>query len=133
MEIISKLGQTYIPPMAAIAAPAAATNKPQTKSVFQVDNQEDEVYNVKLSAEQIYLSSQVEASSIVIDTGSTYNLIGQQLLPVLNERLQSGGQEMKLEDTLKYFKFEVMTTLSANRRLGYHLTSQTYPNKSKFI
>ena len=105
MDIISKLGQTYIPPMAAIAAPAAATNNPQAKSVFQVNNQEDEVYNVKLSAEQIYLSSQVEVSSIVIDTGSTYNLIGQQLLPVLNERLQSGGQELKLEDTLKYFKF----------------------------
>jgi len=62
MEIISKLGQTYVPPMAAIAAPAAATNKPQPKSVFQVDNQQDEVYNVKLSAEQIYLSSQVKAS-----------------------------------------------------------------------
>ena len=80
MEIISKLGQTYVPPMAALAAPAAAANKPQSKSVFQVDgqqsvfqvdNQQDEVYNVKLSAEQIYLSSQVEATSIVVDTGST--------------------------------------------------------------
>jgi len=107
MDIVAKLGKTYTPytpPMAAIEAPAAPNN-PQTKSVFQVNNQEDEVYNVKLSAEQIYLSSQVEASSIVIDTGSTYNLIGQQLLPILNERLQWGGQELRLEDTLKYFKF----------------------------
>jgi len=94
MDIISKLGQTYIPPMAAIAAPAAATSNTQAKSVFQVNNEEDEVYNVKLSAEQIYLSSQVKVSSIVIDTGSTYNLIGQQLLPVLNERLQPGGQDL---------------------------------------
>ena len=100
--------------MAALAAPAAAANKPQSKSVFQVDgqqsvfqvdNQQDEVYNVKLSAEQIYLSSQVEVTSIVVDTGSTYNLIGQQLLPILNERLQTGGHKLKLEDTLKYFKF----------------------------
>jgi hypothetical protein len=58
-----------------------------------------------LSAEQVYLSNKVKASSMVIDTGSTYNLIGPQLLPVLNERLQAGGQNLKVEDTMKYFKF----------------------------
>jgi hypothetical protein len=63
------------------------------------------VYDVKLSVEQIYLSSQIEATNMVVDTGSTYNLIGQQLLPILNERLQAGGHKLKLEDTLKYFKF----------------------------
>jgi len=47
----------------------------------------------------------IEETSIIMDTGSTYNLIGQQLLPILNERLHSGGQNIKLEDTLKYFKF----------------------------
>ena len=42
---------------------------------------------------------------MVVDTGSKYNLIGQQLLPILNERLQAGGHKLKLEDTQKYFKF----------------------------
>jgi len=115
MEIISKLGQTYVPPTAASALQgpaAAAANKPKTvyqvdgqQSVFQVNNPQDEVYNVKLSVEQIYLSSQIEATNMVVVTGSTYNLIGQQLLPILNERLQTGGHKLKLEDTLKYFKF----------------------------
>ena len=73
MEIVSKLGQTYVQPLTALAlqGPAAA-NKPKSvfqvdgqQSVFQVDNPQHEVYNVylhgvfddKLSVEQIYLSS----------------------------------------------------------------------------
>jgi hypothetical protein len=114
MEIVSKLGQTYVPPSAALAlqGPAATANKPKLvyqvdgqQSVFQVNNPQDEVYNVKLSVEQIYLSSQIKATNMVVDTGSTYNLIGQQLLPILDERLQAGGHKLKLEETLKYFKF----------------------------
>jgi len=58
-----------------------------------------------LSAEQVYLSNQIEATSIIVDTGSTYDLIGTQLLPILAERLKAGGHNLKLEDTLKYFKF----------------------------
>ena len=121
MEIVSKLGQTYVQPSTAVAlqGPAAA-NKPKSvfqvdgqQSVFQVDNPQHEVYNVylhgvfddKLSVEQIYLSSQTEATNMVVDTGSKYNLIGQQLLPILNERLQAGGHKLQLEDTQKYFKF----------------------------
>jgi hypothetical protein len=102
LDIIAKLGQTYIP-----QPPAAATAQPnnqQPKSVFQVNN-DDDINTVMLSAEQVYLTNKIDAPSMVIDTGSTYNLIGQHLLPVLNERLQTGGQNLKIEDTQKYFKF----------------------------
>jgi len=65
----------------------------------------DDFNTVMLSAEQVYLANKIEVTSLVVDTGSTYNLIGQHLLPVLNERLQAGGQNLKMEDTMKYFKF----------------------------
>jgi len=86
LDIIAKLGQTQ-PPAEATAQP----NNQQPKSVFQVNNN-DNINTVMLSAEQVYLTNKIEASSMVIDTGSTYNLIGQHLLPVLNERLKAGGQ-----------------------------------------
>jgi hypothetical protein len=82
--------------------------------IYQVD-QEDEEGEVFISADldRIFLGGVKDHNSVIIDTGSAYNLIGYHLVPLLEQRLTEAGTELKIIPTQKKFQFGGHTVISS--------------------
>lgn len=87
--------------------------------MYLVDDEGSQAKSVMLLAGHIFLSLQVEATSIIIETGSTHNLVGSNLIPVLTRRMEDKGKKLQLENCIKYFKFVGHEDTPANQRLKF--------------
>jgi hypothetical protein len=47
----------------------------------------------------------VKRENIIVDTGSNYNLIGRNLVKILQENLKAAGEKLCSEDARKFFQF----------------------------
>lgn len=72
------------------------------RRVYQVD-EEEQTDSVMFLAKQVIFSSPGERSSIIVDTGSTYNLIGEHL--ALTHRMENAGDKLQLVNCTKVFWF----------------------------
>jgi len=80
--------------------------------VYKVEEPEDdEGDDVPKRLEQVqlvdraFLANSVEKEYIIVDTGSNYNLIGRNLVHLLQDRMESTGQKMIAENARKFFQF----------------------------
>ncbi len=78
---------------------------PNVKSIFQVDSNLDEEDDVLLNIEQVFVGGVKDHKNIIIDTGSSYNLIGRHLLPLLKQKLEKAGVEAGIVGVSKRFQF----------------------------
>ena len=103
-EAMSSLSKVY--QMKTPQVTSAANINPQIpKIVFQVEDEEEQEETVMLTAEQVFLAHPVEISNILIDTGSSYNLIGEHLIPTLEQRMLEAGEKLQRLNSAKIFKF----------------------------
>ena len=81
------------------------------KIVYKVQEPEDEYEEAPKRLEQVqlvdraFLAKLIEKENIIVDTGSNYNLIGRNLVKLMDEKLRSTGQEMIKESARKFFQF----------------------------
>ena len=81
------------------------------KVVYKVEEPEEEYEEAPRRLEQVqlvdraFLAKIIEKENIIVDTGSSYNLIGRNLVKLMGEKLRSTGQEMISEDARKFFQF----------------------------
>jgi len=80
------------------------------KIVYKVEEPDDDEYEqVPRRLEQVqlvdraYLAKLVERENIIVDTGSNYNLIGRNLVKILQENLKAAGENLCSEDARKFF------------------------------
>ena len=79
---------------------------PTTKNVFQVDNiLEEDAVLMAMNLEHVFIDGLGDHQHIIIDTGSSYNLIGCHLLPILQQRLTEAGINMIVCSASKRFQF----------------------------
>ena len=57
------------------------------KNVFEVEEDDD----VLINTEQVFIGGIKDQEPIIIDTGSSHNLIGRHLLTLLKQRLENAG------------------------------------------
>jgi len=88
-----------------------ATAVRPAKIVYKVEEPEDDYEEAPRRLEQVqlvdraFLAKIVEKENIIVDTGSNYNLIGRNLVKLLQEKLRSAGQEVVAEGARKFFQF----------------------------
>ena len=56
-------------------------------NVFQVEEEDEVLMNI----EHVFIGGIQDQEHIIIDTGSSHNLIGRHLLPLLTQRLKNAG------------------------------------------
>jgi hypothetical protein len=81
------------------------------KLVYKVEEPDDEYEEGPRRLEQVqlvdraFLAKEIEKENIIVDTGSSYNLIGKNLVKHLEAKLKSAGQKMSSESARKFFQF----------------------------
>jgi len=55
--------------------------------------------------DRAFLAKMVEKENIIVDSGSNYNLIGRNLVKLLQEKVRFTGQEVQTEYARKFFQF----------------------------
>jgi len=93
LQICGIIAQACGPQGDLLALPAPQT---ETKKVFQCEDAEDEEVLVATGLEQVFLGGIGDCTNIILDTGSSHNLIGRHLLPLLEQRLKDAGGHFKL-------------------------------------
>jgi hypothetical protein len=77
---------------------------PMAKNIYQVEsNPEDE--DLLMNMEQVFVGEIKDHNNIVIDTGSSYNLIGRHLLPLLKQKLEHAGVKSEVVSASNRFQF----------------------------
>ena len=82
-----------------------------SKPVYRVEEPEDDYEETPRRLEHVqlvakaFLARTVEKGNIIIDTGSNYNLIGRNLVKLLEEKVSSTGQKILVQDARKFFQF----------------------------
>jgi len=85
MEICGAINKTFLKPPVVITQAQSNLN-PNQPRIYQVQDEEEEVF-ITSDLDRIFLSRSKDHTNIIIDTGSTYNLIGQHLIPIMKQRL----------------------------------------------
>ena len=105
---------------------SSATTVRTPKVVYKVEEPEDDEYDqVPRRLEQVqlvdraFLAKVIEKENIIVDTGSNYNLIGKNLVKLLQENLNLAGQEMISEDARKFFQFGGGQPTRSDQLLNY--------------
>jgi hypothetical protein len=76
----------------------------QRKQLIQIKTQqEEEVELITTDLEQVLLGGMCDHQNILLDAGSSFNLIGRHLLPLLEQRLAVAGVELRPISTWKRF------------------------------
>ena len=77
---------------------------PNVKSIFQVESCQDDE-DVLMNIEHVFVGEIKDHDNIVIDTGSSHNLIGRHLLPLLKQKLENAGVKAGIIGASKRFQF----------------------------
>jgi len=81
-------------------------NMPNTKSVFQVDLEPDnDDILLAEDIDHVFIGGLEDHNHIILDTGSSYNLIGKHLLTLLKHRLEQAGARAVVVAANKKFQF----------------------------
>jgi hypothetical protein len=101
---LDKLNRRFEEPISTAVRPAKAVYRVEEPEDDEEDDQFRRVEHVQLVGRS-FLAEDVEAENIIVDTGSNYNIIGRNLVENLKRKVESTGQELKLETTSKFFQF----------------------------
>ena len=116
---MANINRTFTKPPIVITQGAPQYNTNNTGRIYQVDEEEEEVeVFVATELERIFLGGVQEHTSVIIDTGSAYNLIGKHLMPMLKQRMAQAGVELKVEPTNKKFQFGGSTVIKSLGRMN---------------
>jgi hypothetical protein len=74
---------------------------PANKNVFQV---EEEAVLMAAHTNHVFIGEEDNHQHIIIDTGSSYNLIGRHLLPSLEEKMKEAGTKLTIKPAGKRFQ-----------------------------
>ena len=91
-----------------------ATNQPR---IYQVNEGEEEEVFMTSDLDRISLSGSKDHTSMIIDTGSAYNLIGEHLIPMLEQKLTEAGIETQIIPTKKKFQFGGRTIVESSGKI----------------
>ena len=106
MEIVGTIARTFMKPPIMIPQGSTQNNiNPRPTKIFQVDPDKEEEVFMSADLDRIFLSGTQDHTSVIIDTGSAYNLIGKHLIPILRQRLAEAGRELRITPTKKKFQF----------------------------
>jgi len=88
---------------------------PANKNVFQV---EEEAVLMAAHIDHVFIGEVDNHQHIIIDTGSSYNLIGRHLLPSLEEKMKEAGTKLTVKPAGKRFQLGGTTkTLSTAKAI----------------
>jgi hypothetical protein len=90
----------------------SSTSVRPNKIVYKVEEPDDDEYEQgPRRLEQVnlvnvtFLARSVKMENIIVDTGSNHNLIGRNLVKILNKNLEDAGEKLCSEDARKFFQF----------------------------
>ena len=100
MEIVGTIAKIFMKPPVIITQGSTQNNiNPGPTKVLQVDQDEEEEVFMTADLYRIFLSGAQDHTSVIIDTGSAYNLIGRHLIPILTQRLAETGRKIQVIPT----------------------------------
>ena len=79
---------------------------PIPKKILQIEHKPDEdAVLISTDIERVFIGGIDDHQHIILDTGSSYNLIGRHLLPILQQRMMEAGAKPTILPTSKRFQF----------------------------
>jgi len=79
---------------------------PASKNVFQVEhNPNEEAVLMSAQVDHVFIGEVDNHQHIILDTGSSYNLIGRHIIPILEEKMKEAGTKMIVQPAGKRFQF----------------------------
>jgi len=118
MELVGVIAKTFMKPSVVIPQGSTqGTNNPGQTKVYQVNQEDEDEVFISTDLERIYLADSKDHTSVIIDTGSAYNLIGHHLIPILRQRLAQAETEIKIIPTTKKFQFGGRQIISSTGKI----------------